>query len=283
MVVPLVMAAAYGSVLLVGAAVYHLQNTPAGTFRPGTRTPTQPAPALPQEFEGFGNNSDTIDPLTQQLEDSSNLGSAKNNISDLQNAMTAEATDTCENCPICGFLSGSKANAAFPFLPAMDYQHRVSTMMGGGQPLLQFWPNVPRIEEWALADPASGNGRRNFDGFNQVLCFLIEAKMGYGRYLGNNSVYLPTPTGTPINSLPILDDATSMARMASVARQMQRHNALAMTYPARSFDQFRHQVHWFCSNQKLKLFCYGTKIASGLNRIHVHYLPVGLLPASIWR
>lgn len=181
--------------------------------------------------------------------------------------MESEAPETCVRCPKCGFLAGSKTNASFPFLPAMDYQHRVSTMMGGGQPLLQFWPEVPRIEEWALADAASGNGRRNFDGFNMVNCFLIEAKLGYGRYLGNNSVRLPTPDGKTMTSLPILDDATSMAPVAAVATRMQRHHGVAIRYPIINCSLMRHHVFWFCSNQKLSIFCYATARANALIRI----------------
>lgn len=283
MVIPLVMAAAYGSVLLVGAAIYTIQNSPGGTLRPGTRTPVQPAEALPQEFEGAIGDSDALDPLANGMNSTGNLSTANSEINDLKNTMSAEATQTCETCPICGFLTGSKGNASFPFLPAMDYQHRVSTMMGGGQPLLQFWPEIPRIEEWALADAASGNGRRNFDGFNMINCFLIEAKLGYGGYLGNNPVRLPTPEGKTMTSLPILDDATSMARIAAVATQMQRHHRVAVGYPIINYSMIKHHVFWFCSNQKLSIFCYATARANALSRIRVFYLPVGLLPASIWR
>lgn len=268
---------ASGAVLLVGAAIYTIQNAPDGTLRPGTRTPVQPAPSRPTEFEGRMGQSDTIDPRTTEGETYAYDHNSEASIQDLQNAMSASQETTCEYCVPCGFAAGSVVNASFPFIPAMDYQHRVSTMMGGGAPVLNFYPQIPRIEEWSVA------GAR-MDGFNLPLCFLIEAKLGYGSYLGNTEVRLPVPGREPMTSLPILRDAVSRARMAAIATQMARHNTLANGFPMRSSETyFFHHVFWFCSNVKLSIFCYSFARANLLNRIRVFHLPVSGLPDSIWR
>ncbi len=266
-----------GAVLLAGAAIYTIQNSPGGTLRPGTRTPLQPAPAGPLDFEGLAGGSDTIDPLTETGEVYSYDSTSESQIRDLQNAMAAEAETTCEYCAPCGFLAGKVVNASFPFIPAMDYQHRVSTMMGGGAPLLNFYPEMPRIEEWSIA------GSR-MDGFNSALCFLIEAKMGYGRYLGDSPISVPGPGGEAINILPILEEAVAVGRMAAVSTQMRNHNTLAQGFPLRPGSQyFWHHVFWFCSNIKLKLYCFSFARISFLTRLRVFHMPVSALPPSIWR
>lgn len=277
MAIPLLIPLASGAVLLVGAAIYTIQNNPAPVFRPGTRTPLQPAAPMVPEFEGALGGSDTIDPLTETGETYSYDENSASTIRDLQNSMSAAEEATCEYCVPCGFAAGSKVNASFPFLPAMDYQHRVTSMMGGGAPVFQFWPQMPRIEEWSIA------GSR-MDGFNLALCFLIEAKLGYGRYLGDTAIRLPLPGGETLTSLPVLEEATALSRMAAVTTQMTNHNTLAMGFPLRATEQwFFHHVFWFCSNIKLKLYCYASKTANALTRIRVYHLPVSALPASIWR
>lgn len=285
MPVPLVMYAAYGSVLLVGAALYTIQNAPGGVPQPGQRARTQPAPSTARDFEGAIDHSDPYDP-TARLED--NMGStatAPDNITDLQNAAAAEATQACEYCAPCGFAAGTKANASYPFRPAMDYQERVVRIVGQGQPpFTASFGAPPRIEEWGLPDSSVPGGTRKFDGFQLPACFLIEAKLGYQDYLTGQVARVPIPgADTDLPTYVIAENATALGRMANVVRQMRAHNRLANRYPIRPGMWFKHHVLWFCSNVPMKIYCYTTARTQVMRRIHVYYLPVGTLPPSLWR
>lgn len=139
-------------------------------------------------YEGAVGDSDVLDPNALQL-DPTSPGSIPLN-KDLRNAMTTEATTTCQTCPVCGFLvDGKRVFASFRPPWAMDYQDRVVRLVGMNNLAFQMQPDATRIEEWQLphADIGdelhSGTGYRSIDSFALGPCMLIEAKLGFGGYL----------------------------------------------------------------------------------------------------
>lgn len=240
------------------------------------------------EFEGVGEGYDAIDPLARELEPGASVPMNQ----ELRNAATTEATQTCQDCPVCGFMvDGKYVTAAYPVPWAMDYQDRVVRLVARGNLPFDMEPDASRIQEWQLPhatsgdDPGSGTRVRSIDGFALMPCMLIEAKLGYGDYL-IEKFSMRTDRSRPADitsTMPETDRGNPNAdrRMNIFRTQMVNHNNLARRYP-RTSAPTQHTVVWCCSNQKTALFCGGTALQMGLERIRAFHVPTGMLPPSRW-
>ena len=281
MAIPLIYFAVTGTLALMGGAIYTVQNMDRNG-QPVLGDPIRRKAASSfDEFEGALDDSDTVDPLANRL-DETGQGKIPMN-QDLKNALTAAQTQTCTDCPSCGFLrDGKLTTASFPFLPAMDYQNRVVRLVGMGMPPFAVDFVTKRIDEWQMP---GDSGHRKFDGLATLPCALIEAKLGYSKYLLDNW-NVGRDSSLPVDilaTIPEVDTSVENAekRMGGILKQMQSHDMLAKSYPPRG-GFIWHHVIWGCSNTLLTLFCGGTAALNGLSRIRVFHIPVGMLPPSQW-
>uniref|UniRef100_UPI00289C353C hypothetical protein n=1 Tax=Paracoccus sp. TaxID=267 RepID=UPI00289C353C len=112
-----------------------------------------------------------------------------------------------------------------------------------------------------------------------------EAKLGYGDYLVER-FNLREHRDQPVDiarTIPNLnrDNPNAQRRMDIFRAQMINHNNLARRYP-RTSSPTQHTVVWCCLHPVTAVFCAGTALQMGLDRIRAFHVPVGMLPPSRW-
>ena len=121
---------------------------------------------------------------------------------------------------------------------AMRYQHHVI-------PWQVHLSDQQQIMEFDITDPNTKTGKRAMDGFAIAPCFLVEAKLGYSKYLTG---------GFGDIEVEIRPQQRARNAMQRVAAQLSAHSDIAGRYTAYKFSVYDHSVIWVVSNMLMRLY-----------------------------
>lgn len=157
-------------------------------------------------------------------------------------ARKSREDDECQECERCDFLrDGEFAMKNYGgnqlMVWAMKYQHHV----------IHWQPHIPsarQIQEFDIADASARGGKRAMDGLAIHPCFLIEAKLGYSKYLRQDwergkVVWRDTPSAE--------------RAMKRVTTQISSHHSIAAKYQRKYSSEHDHNVIWVVSNSLMEL------------------------------